>query len=118
MHQKAQQLVFTAISTLPELGKSHAFAQVQQGPNEPYTKFTDRLHQAIKHPDFNEDMKEQMFRLLAFKNANDKTKQMLGTLPKSVTTVEMIELAEHAYVTSAVIGAIKPLLDRQKNSEK
>lgn len=126
VHQRAQELAIMAISTLPESGKPHAFAQVHQGPNEPYTKFIDRLHHAIKqHPNFNEDLKEQMFKILAFENANGKTKQMLGILPKSETIEDMIELTEHAtqaanaaYTAAAVREAIKPLLDQVRNCDK
>jgi len=68
-------------------------------------------------------MKTKMFQLLAFDNANERTKQILGSLPRSAQVADMVELMEQtqqtkyaACVAATVQGAITPLL--HKNREK
>jgi len=97
---------------------------IKQGQNEQITQFVDRLYKAIEtHPDLTGDMKTKMFQLLAFDNASERSKQILGSLPRSAQVADMVELMERtqqtkyaACVAAAVQGAIAPLL--HKNREK
>ena len=65
--------------------------------------------------DLDEENKQLMLKLLAFENANSKTKSLLTTLPQGAEVGEMLELAHQAdqsdqgrVVAQAVAEAIKP----------
>jgi len=62
-----------------------------QGATETYSNFFERLYDALmNHPDLNGESKQQMFRLLAFDNANKATKQLLAGLPKGAGVEDML----------------------------
>jgi len=127
--QLSQQLALQAILSVQESGLPTAFTHIKQGQNEQFTQFIDRLYKVIEtHPDLTGDMKTKMFQLLAFDNANERNKQILGSLPRSAQVADMVELMERtqqtkyaARVAAAVQGAIAPLLHKnreRRNSEK
>ncbi|NWX35662.1 GAK24 protein, partial [Notiomystis cincta] len=83
-----------AYDAIPEDGQPLTFTGVKQGLTEPYDHFVDRLHAAIRNSSqLPNENKEGMLRLLAFENANPKTRSVLATLPKTADITDMIELA-------------------------
>jgi len=95
MIQLSQHLTLQAILSVQESGQPTAFAHIKHGQNEQFTQFVYRLYKAIEmHPDLTGDMKTKMFQLLAFDNANERNKQILGSLPRSAQVADMVELKE------------------------
>lgn len=123
--QLSQQLAHRALLGIRGEKNPPAFTNVRQGPTEPYSGFVDRLHAAISaHPDLDETMKAKFLDLLAFDNANDKTKKALGTLPRGSTTAQLLETAERvlsqeqATVMAAAVGAaVRPLVQQQSKGK-
>ncbi|XP_049651353.1 endogenous retrovirus group K member 5 Gag polyprotein-like [Accipiter gentilis] len=115
VHHLSQILAYQAFLTIPDNMCSHAFTQVKQEYNEPFAQFINRLHRAIyDHPDMNESMKENTFKILAFGNATEKTHKALCNLPKNADVVDMIEYMDRsvdsqkvAYAATALQGATK-----------
>ena len=117
MLQLSAQLALEAFLGLP--GSSiPSFSNLQQGATEKYSNFVDRLWEAImSHPDLSEDSKQQMFKILAFDNANKTTKQTLASLPKGAGVEEMLLRVERAEtqrhgntVAAAVQGAVREII--------
>ncbi|KAJ7410800.1 hypothetical protein WISP_106271 [Willisornis vidua] len=120
--QFSQMLALQALLTLHEPGKFYMFTDIQQNLHEPYAQFIDRLYKAIaNHPDMDGPMKQKMFNLLAFENANEKTKRVLGHMPKYSEVADMLELVERtqqvnnaAYIAAAVQGAVALLIPKEQ----
>ncbi|KAF4794952.1 hypothetical protein TURU_097060 [Turdus rufiventris] len=116
MYNLPALLARQAFYTVPEAKPLPTFTNVQQGLSEPYSHFVDRLAQALQtQEDLDEENKQQMLKLLAFENANSKTKSLLTTSPQGAEVGEMLELAHRAdqsdqgrVVAQAVAEAIKP----------
>ncbi len=116
--QLGQDLAYRALARVHDEKSGPAFTSRRQGPTEPYGKFIDRLHTAIMaHPDLDDDMKAKFLDMLAFNNANEKTKRALSVLPKGSSTGQLLEAAERmleqekATVMAAAVGAaVKPLI--------
>ena len=111
--QLSARLALDAFLALPG-SAAPAFAAVVQGAAEGYGSFIDRLRDAVmSHPDWNEESKQQMFRALAFDNANPTTKQILGRLPMGAGVEEMLATAERAAARkqrAAVAAAVQDAL--------
>ncbi|NXV73295.1 GAK9 protein, partial [Atlantisia rogersi] len=92
-HLSAQQ-ARQAFYAVPDANPVPSFTSVKQGLTEDYTHFVDRLSNALaSQADMTEESKQNMFKLLAFDNANAKTKAVLATLPKNADVGDMIEMA-------------------------
>jgi len=90
--QLSQQLTLQAILSVQGTGQPTAFAHIKQEQNEQFTQFVDQLYKAIEtHPDLTRDVKTKMFQLLAFDNDNERSKQTLGSLPRSAQVADIIE---------------------------
>ncbi|XP_065492942.1 endogenous retrovirus group K member 9 Gag polyprotein [Caloenas nicobarica] len=90
MHRRAAQLALDAFFALPG-AHAPSFSGVRQGTTEGYSNFIDCLYESImQNPAMDETMKARMFRILAFENANAKTKQILATLPSGAPVEEML----------------------------
>ena len=77
-----QELALKIILAVHDEKAAPAFTGVRRGPTEPYPKFIDRLHAAINsNPDLSDEMKVKFLDMLAYDNANDKTKKALSLLP-------------------------------------
>lgn len=89
-----------------------------QGATEKYSHFVDRLWDAVmNHPDLDDNNKQQMFKILAFDNANKTTRQILASLPKGAGVEEMLMRVERAEaqrqsstVAAAVQGAVREIV--------
>ena len=94
--QLSQQLAFQALQSVHLSGQgTPSFGNVKQGDTEPFGKFIDRLHDAImRHPDLTPELKVKLLDTLAYENANEKTKRVIGILPKGATTAQMLEATE------------------------
>ncbi|RMC03577.1 hypothetical protein DUI87_19752 [Hirundo rustica rustica] len=87
-----------------------------KGLTENFAHFIDRLPQALtNHPGMDEASKQGMFKILAFENANPKTKSILAMLPQGAEVANMIDLSLRAEqgqqrraIAKAVAAAIKP----------
>ncbi|NXE59245.1 GAK9 protein, partial [Calcarius ornatus] len=116
LHHLAASTARQAYSAAPGEGPSLAFTNIKQGMTEPYTHFINRLTSALcAQPDMDEAAKQSMFKMLAFENANPKTKSLLATLPISAEVGDMIELANRTQdrqqgkiIAQAVSSAIAP----------
>jgi len=71
----------------------------------------------MNHSDLNDESKQQMFRVLAFDNANKTTKQTLASLPKGAGVEEMLSRVERAgaekqqaTVAAAVQGMVREVV--------
>ncbi|XP_027552722.1 uncharacterized protein LOC113974102 [Neopelma chrysocephalum] len=118
--QLSQELAQKAIQAVHDDETGPSFTTVQQGPTEPFGKFIDRLHHAINtHPDLDENMKAKFLNMLAYANANEKTKRALSVLPRGSTTAQLLEAADRmiqqekaADVATAVGAEVKPLMQK------
>ncbi|NWS66193.1 GAK8 protein, partial [Crotophaga sulcirostris] len=116
LHHLTAQLARQAFYAVPDENPVPSFTNVKQGLTESFIHFIDRLSAALaSQTDMNEDTKQTMFKLLAFENANSKTKETLATLPKGADVGDMIELANRAQnslqgklIAQAVSSAIAP----------
>ncbi|NXU93134.1 GAK9 protein, partial [Xiphorhynchus elegans] len=105
-----------AYDAVPDGTVAPSFTGVQQGLTEQYSHFIDRLHSAIMNSSqLPPENRETMFRLLAFENANQKTKAILATLPKTADVSDMLELTLRAeqgqqakHIAGAVAAAMRP----------
>jgi len=80
--QLSARLALEAFLALPG-SSAPPFGTVVQGATETYSNFINQLWDVLmNHPDLNEESKQQIFRVLAFDNANKVTKQLLASLPK------------------------------------
>ncbi|NWY11939.1 GAK6 protein, partial [Aphelocoma coerulescens] len=112
----AGRIACRAYSAVPDAGVSVSFTNVRQGLTESYSHFIDRLSEAITtSSQLPEENKDTMFRLLAFENANAKTKNLLATLPKHADVSDMIEMVSRAdqgrqaqNIAGAVAAAVQP----------
>ncbi|KAM9663404.1 endogenous retrovirus group K member 5 Gag polyprotein-like [Morphnus guianensis] len=124
--QLSQDLAFKALNNVHDEKIKHTFTSVKQGPTETFSAFIDRLHAAIMaHPDLDPEMKTKFLDMLAFDNANEKTKKALSILPKGSTTAQLLEAAERmlesekaTVMATAVGAAVKPLLTKGKGGRK
>jgi len=115
--QLSARLALEALLALPGLSVP-SFGTIVQGATESYSNFIDRLWDAVmNHPDLNDESKQQMFRVLAFDNANRTTKQILASLPKGAGVEEMLSRVERANaekqqatVAAAVQSAIREVV--------
>ncbi|TRZ07347.1 hypothetical protein HGM15179_019761 [Zosterops borbonicus] len=97
MHQLSQSLAFKAILLVPDKKKALPYASIKQGPGESYSQFIDRLAAALKDaPDLTEEVQDELFRTLAFDNANSRTRTILATLPQGSPVDEMLVRATRA----------------------
>lgn len=104
-----------AYDAVPDSAGTPSFTAVRQSLTEPYHHFIDRLQNAIRGaPRLDQQIREKMFNLLAFENANAKTKSILATLPKTADVSDMVELVSRAdqcqqakYIAEAVAAAIQ-----------
>jgi len=109
-----------ALETFLALPGSSAppFGTVVQGATETYSNFINRLWgELMNYPDLNEESKQQMFRVLAFDNANKVTKQLLASLPKGAGVEDMLSRVERAgtqqqqaTVAAAMQGAVREVV--------
>ncbi|XP_010219225.1 PREDICTED: endogenous retrovirus group K member 9 Gag polyprotein-like [Tinamus guttatus] len=112
------ELALKALLAVHDEKVAPAFMSIRQGPTEPYSQFIDRLRAAISsHPDLGSEMQEMFLHMLAFDNANEKTKKALSLLPLGSTTAQMLEAAEQmleqeraAYIAAEVAAALRPLI--------
>ncbi|XP_049652005.1 uncharacterized protein LOC126036373 [Accipiter gentilis] len=91
--QLAQQLALEAISEVPQVGKLvPPYSQIMQGEEEPYMKFLDRLKAAVDaSPTLTPEAKAAVGKDLAIQNANMKCRQIIASLPRTATLVDIIE---------------------------
>ena len=124
--QLSQELAYRALTNMHDENTRPAFTAVKQGPTESYGKFIDRLHAAIMaHPDMDESMKAKFLDMLAFDNANEKTKRALSVLLRGSNTGQLLEAAERmseqekATIMAAAVGAaVKPLISRNQGGKR
>ncbi|NXW11600.1 GA113 protein, partial [Fregetta grallaria] len=110
------QLARQAFYAVPDENPTPLFITVKQGLTEDFSHFVDRLSSALaSQSDMTEELKQAMFKLMAFENANAKTKAVLATLPKDADVGDMIELASRAVLTqqyramaNAFVAAMQP----------
>jgi len=110
-------LALEAFLALPG-SSAPSFGTIVQGATESYSNFIDQLWDAVmNHPDLNDESKQQMFRVLAFDNANKTTKQILASLQKGARVEEMLSRVERAdsqrqqaTVTAVVQGAVREVV--------
>ncbi|NXX34221.1 GAK9 protein, partial [Nicator chloris] len=99
-----------AYYAVPDSTPTPSFMLVRQGMTEAFGHFVDRLSQALtNHPSMDEVTKQVMFKMLAFENANTKTKAILATLPKGADVADMVEItlrAEQGNQGKAIAGAV------------
>ncbi|KAJ7414033.1 hypothetical protein WISP_86905 [Willisornis vidua] len=99
-----------AFDAVPDASGTPSFTNIRQGLTEQYPHFIDRLHSAIQgSSQLAPENRESMFRLLAFENANNKTKAILAMLPKTADVSDMIELtlrAEQGQQAKNIAGAV------------
>jgi len=115
--QLSARLALEALFALPG-SSAPPFGTVVQGATETYSNFIDRLYDALmNHPDLNDESKQQMFRVLAFDNANKTTKQLLAGLPRGAGVEDMLSRVERAgaqkqqaTVAAAVQGAVREVV--------
>jgi len=94
--QLSARLALEAFLALPR-SSIPSFGTVVQGATETYSNFIDRLYSALmNHPDLNDKSKQQMFRVLAFDNANKATKQLLAGLPREAEVEDMLSRVQRA----------------------
>ena len=117
----SQSIASQALMSVPDTEgkKQDKFVTVKQGLNEPFSKFVDHLYDSLEQqPDMTQEMKENKFKLMAFKNANPSTKRLLVTLPHGASVADMIELtnrgmqqANVAAYAAAVREAVAPFFN-------
>jgi len=115
--QLSARLALEAFLVLPG-SSAPSFGTIVQGATESYSNFIDRLWEAVmNHPDFNDENKQPMIRVLAFDNANKTTKQILTSLPKGAGVEEMLSRVERpdsqkqqATVAAAVQGTVREVV--------
>jgi len=115
--QLSARLALEAFLALPG-SSAPPFGTIVQGATEAYSNFINRLWDVLmNHPVLNEESKQQMFRLLAFDNANKVTKQLLAGLPKGAGVEDMLSRVERARaqkqqatVAAAVQGAVREVV--------
>lgn len=94
--QLSSQLALDVFLSLPG-ASAPSFGSVLQGATEKYSNFIDRLwDDVMNHPDLGDENKQQMFRILAFDNANKTAKQILASLLKGAGVEEMLSSVERA----------------------
>lgn len=110
MHRRSAQLALEAFFSLPGT-TAPSFGSIKQGVTEMYVHFIDQLCDAIiQHPDTNDQMKSQMFRVLAFDNVNNSTKPLLSTLPSGAPVEDVLQRvyrAEQRQQASTVVAAVQ-----------
>ena len=118
MLRLTQELALKIILAVHDEKETPAFTGVRQGPTEPYPKFIDRLHAAINsNPDLSDEMKVKFLDMLAYDNANDKTKKALSLLPRQSIAGQLLEAAERmldqekaAFIAAVVGAAVTPIV--------
>ncbi|XP_074712148.1 uncharacterized protein LOC141937825, partial [Strix uralensis] len=91
----SQSIACQALLSVPDTEgkKQDKFVTVKQGLNEPFSKYVDRLYHSLEQQsDMTLEMKEKMFKLMAFENANPSTQHLIATLPHGASVADMIEL--------------------------
>ncbi|XP_074708923.1 uncharacterized protein LOC141936097 [Strix uralensis] len=108
----SQSIACQALLSVPDTEgkKQDKFVTVKQGLNEPFSKYVDRLYHSLEQQsDMTLEMKEKMFKLMAFENANPSTQRLLATLPHGASVADMIELTnrgmQHSNI-AAYAGAV------------
>ncbi|KAJ7428363.1 hypothetical protein BTVI_00839 [Pitangus sulphuratus] len=122
----SQELAHKSLQSVQDDNPTPSFSSVKQGATEPFGKFVDRLHNAIgSNPDLDDEMKSKFPDLLAYNNANKKTKWALSVLPRGATTGQMLEAADRmikqekaAYMVATFEAAVKPLVPKKDTSGK
>ncbi|XP_069718334.1 endogenous retrovirus group K member 8 Gag polyprotein-like [Phaenicophaeus curvirostris] len=113
MLRLSARLALEAFLNLPG-PSAPSFGNLVQGATEDYAHFVDRLWETVmNHPDLSPESKEQMFKVLAFDNANKATKQILAGLPKEAGVEEMllrVERAESHRQTSTIAAAVQSVI--------
>ncbi|RMC11263.1 hypothetical protein DUI87_11381 [Hirundo rustica rustica] len=117
LHHLAAQLAQDALFSIPQDKKASTFSNVKQGVNENYSHFVNRPWEAIKdNPDLPTEMKDPLFRVLAFDNAKSKTKSILVNLPRGSPVDEMllrVSRAEQQSQTAMVAEVVKEAMGSQ-----
>ncbi|XP_071585791.1 endogenous retrovirus group K member 8 Gag polyprotein-like [Heliangelus exortis] len=116
LHHAAARLARQAFYAVPEPHPVPSFTNVKQGLNEPYQNFVDRLWQSVTaQSDLTIEQRESMFKLLAFENANPRSKALFSTLPKTAPVSEMLDVAarasqhqQHQEMAGAFAAALEP----------
>ncbi|RMC20729.1 hypothetical protein DUI87_01581 [Hirundo rustica rustica] len=81
-------------------------------PNWNFTHFIDRLSQALtNHPGMDEASKQGMFKMLAFENANPKTKSILAMLPQGAKVEAESVMIDSDKIHRVPLDAFGPLGD-------
>ncbi|XP_074738925.1 uncharacterized protein LOC141949344 [Strix uralensis] len=126
----SQSIACQALLSVPdtEAKRQDKSVTVKQGLNEPFAKFVDRLYDSLEQqPDMTLEMKENIFKLMAFENANPSAKRLLATLPQGASVADMIELtnrrmqqANVAACAAAVRKVVAPFFKNkgEKRGEK
>ncbi|XP_074667274.1 uncharacterized protein LOC141917750 [Strix aluco] len=101
----SQSIACQALLSVPDTEgkKQDKFVAVKQGPNEPFSKYVDRLYHSLEQQsDMTLEMKEKMFKLMTFENANPSAQHLLATLPHGTSVADMIELTNRGMQHSNV----------------
>ncbi|XP_069710153.1 endogenous retrovirus group K member 6 Gag polyprotein-like [Phaenicophaeus curvirostris] len=116
----SQTLALRALASVPDSDskRTDKFVSIKQGQTESFSRFIDRLYLALEQQhDLTPEMKENMFKLLAFENCNSSTRRVLITLPQGSSVADMLELvnrnaqeANAAAFAAAVREALQPLV--------
>ncbi|XP_074771967.1 uncharacterized protein LOC141964932 [Athene noctua] len=122
----AQELALKAILAMHNEKVTLTFTRIKQGPTEHFPKFICRLRAAINsNPDLNKEMKVKFLDVLAYENANEKTKKALSLLPRGFTDHQLLGAAERmldqekaAFMAAAVGAAVKLVLQGKSSKEK
>lgn len=124
VHRLSAQLALEAFLSLPGQ-TSVSFGTVRQGITEAYGHFIDRLWEAIEnHPDVGADSRQQLFRILAFDNANDTTRKILATVPQGAGVDEILlrvqrapTKTENSAMAAAVQGAVAAVVQTNRGGK-
>ncbi|XP_063280958.1 uncharacterized protein LOC134565362 isoform X2 [Prinia subflava] len=115
MHHAAAATAEQAMLSIPHDQWEPSFTNVKQGQTENFSNFVNQLHEALeRHPDLTTEMRSNMFKILAFDNANSKTKMILSMLLNGASVDKMVEkmakqdLSQNAALIAEVVkGAVR-----------
>ncbi|POI31223.1 hypothetical protein CIB84_005025 [Bambusicola thoracicus] len=118
LHYLSAQLARMAFNAVPDVRPRPSFAATRQGLTESYPQFVDRLWKALANQaEMSEEVKQSVFKLLAFENANPSMKHLLATLPIDAGVEEMLDLVSRAeqqrseqVMAKAMAQAIQPII--------
>lgn len=91
------QLAVKAWRKIPDAGvRENSFANIRQGPQEPYIGFIDRLQTAITKQIDNEEAVTVLLFQLAYENANSDCQAVLTTVKGRVRNIgEYVKLCQN-----------------------